>query len=290
MGKRLPTLTAIEVEPFSDRLDQLERFYADRRHQARDACRGRGVSPLVLSTVLAVLVRRTDKRTGEVSETLAQLAAASLELSTDQVRRALAVLRTLGWVETIAKPVSPGRTGGQGKPTVSRVTFLRPRVEPLLAPVDPHVEPVANTGMGARPDAHPFPVDNAGMGARQTGMGARLGAHPHGLEPRLRVSYSSQTFISSETTEAATKNPDHRNWVVGLVRMVKHRRETLTDQARAELFTYATAMESEYGQLPLDVHGSFLADYLIAKATSSRVDPALREYLDHASLREAVAV
>ena len=275
----------VKVAPFSDRLDQLERFYAANRDQARQACKGKSVAPLVLSTVLRVLVSRTDASTGQVCETLTQIAAGGLELSTGQVKRALAVLRDLGWVETLAGPVSPGRNGGQGKPTVSRVTFLRARTEPVLVNSDPAAAPVDNAVLGARLGAPPFPVDNAGMGARESVLGARLGAPPHGLEPRFVETVCGETLIGTDSTPATDHQPnlERDGWVTGLASIARGRPGRNSPRARAEVMTYAAAMYAEYGHLTLLDHGSRLADYLIAKTREERIDPALLDYLANAS-------
>lgn len=94
-----------------------------RRAELVEACKGNHVRPEAVWLVLWVLADRANPYSGEVDSTLDQIAN---EAPTNRAtaKRAVHVLRNLGWLVEVQGHRPPGRRGGRG--TTYRLPFLTP--------------------------------------------------------------------------------------------------------------------------------------------------------------------
>jgi len=256
----------LDEAPYAHRLTQYEHHFADPVNLAavETACHGAKVRPETVANVLRLLVSRS-YRDGLVSESLEQIAAACPFVSVHAVRRSLAVLRSLGWLEVMKNAQSPGRNGGPGAPAVYRVTFLdpawkspRPTVEEPPPPVIRLIPaPVDNGEMSAPLGAQSFD----GMSAPLDGMSAPLGAHPHGFTHG--VFYKTSHTLSVEELADA-----QRTWCRALADAIRARHK-LPAAAVSNLDAVTAGGWDRWGHLDLRTYGDRIAKALAAVATGT---------------------
>lgn len=174
-------------DPYGDRLTQLETWAAANREAAEAACAGK-VRPADLMAVLRLLVSRTNKATGVVSESRKQIAEATW-LTENIVKLTMPILTALGVIETVVRPRSGGRGGAAGRPAVLRVTFL--------AAVDN--TPAEQEWRGSKPEMAVQPDRNGGA-ADCTPPRVLTTETPHGFVSEL-VNNSDRAAIRSQGGE-----------------------------------------------------------------------------------------
>lgn len=119
-------MTAKKLDPYGRRLTDLENWLRLPANIAQIRAEAAGsIAVDRCTSVLRLLVSKTNKISGTVDQTYQQISDAT-QLSADQVKRAVTVLTNIGVLVTVTGSRSGGAGGAAGRAPVRQIAFLSP--------------------------------------------------------------------------------------------------------------------------------------------------------------------